>query len=462
MGAPVAATEFAIHGRDPFYRTPYRAGEVTAGSLAATGIAANDIWEIRSGRRQQIEIAVREAAATLRTTDYTLKRDETGTYRTIPISDSMAHMHTITQPWPTQDGRWFLPHFNLPNLKARVLGVLKCGDTPDDVGAAIAEWNADELEAAIAKARGCGGKIRTTAEWLAHPHGAWLSGRPPVEVGRIGDSPPEDFRAGDRPLSGIRVLDLTRILAGPISGRTLAEHGADVLMLTAEQLPQVPEFVRDTSHGKRSCFLDLTQPEDARRFSELVRETDVVIDGYRPGAIASLGFGVQQLAALRPGIVYLSVSCFGSGGPFSDRAGWEQIAQAVTGVCQTHGQLTGAGQPKLVRATMCDYNTGYLAAYGVMLALARRAREGGSWAVRASLCQTAMFIRRQGLLEEFSDGPERLADPELNRCYVAADTSYGALKTLGPVLRMSETQPRWARPTPRLGGDQPEWLPRSA
>jgi crotonobetainyl-CoA:carnitine CoA-transferase CaiB-like acyl-CoA transferase len=460
--APAGAGEVTIHGCDPFYRTPYRAGEVTAASLAATGIAANDIWEIRTGKRQKIAISVGEAAATLRTTDYTLKRDETGVYRTIPISDSMADMHTITQPWPTRDGRWFLPHFNLPNLKARVLGVLKCGDTPAEVGAAIAGWNADQLEAAIAKARACGGKIRTTAEWLAHPHGAYLSGRPPVEIQRIGDSLPENLHAGGRPLAGVRVLDLTRILAGPISGRTLAEHGADVLMVSAEGLPQVPEFVRDTSHGKRSCFLDLKQPEDARHFAELVRGADVVIDGYRPGAIASLGFGARQLAALRPGIVYLSVSCFGSGGPFADRAGWEQIAQAVTGICQTHGQLTGAGQPKLVRATMCDYNTGYLAAYGVMLALTRRAREGGSWAVRASLCQTAMFIRRQGLREEFSDGPERLADTELNRCYIAAETSYGALKTLGPVLRMSETQPRWARPTPRFGGDQPEWLPRES
>jgi crotonobetainyl-CoA:carnitine CoA-transferase CaiB-like acyl-CoA transferase len=233
-------------------------------------------------------------------------------------------------------------------------------------------------------------------------------------------------------------------------------------MVTAEHLPQVPEYVRDTSHGKRSCFLDLRRPADARQLAELVRGADVVIDGYRPGALAALGFGAQQLAALRPGIVYLSVSCFGSGGPFADRAGWEQIAQAVTGICQTNGELGGAGEPKLVRATMCDYNTGYLAAYGVMLALARRAREGGSWAVRASLCQTAMFIRRQGLLAEFSDGPERLGDSELGRCYVAGDTSYGALKTLGPVLRMSETQPHWARTTPRLGGDRTEWLQRES
>jgi crotonobetainyl-CoA:carnitine CoA-transferase CaiB-like acyl-CoA transferase len=276
---------------------------------------------------------------------------------------------------------------------------------------------------------------------------------------RVGDSAPEPFRAGNRPLSGVRVLDLTRILAGPMSGRTLAEHGADVLMVTEESLPQT-EHVRDTSHGKRSCFLDLKSADGRARFAELVREADVFINGYRPGALASLGFGLEQIVALRPGIVHLSVSCFGTGGPFGTRAGWEQIAQAVTGVCHTHGEATGAGQPKLVPAPMCDYNTGYLAAYGVMLALARRAREGGTWAVRASLCQSAMFIQRRGLLDRFDDAPGELTQAERDALYVSADTCYGALKTLGPVLKMSEAQPYWARPTPGLGSDAPEWLPR--
>ncbi len=460
-GAPIKSGEVAIRGSDPFYRTPYRAGECAAACLAATGVAANDLWEMRSGRRQQIEIGVAEAAATLRVGEYTQQRDELGAYKRIPPSDAMVHMRSITQPWRTRDGRWFLPHFNLPNLRERVLGVLQCADTPAEVSAAVKRWNADDLEQAIADARGCGGKIRSTAEWLSHPQGAYLAARPVVEIERIGDSPPKSVSPSERPLSGIRVLDLTRILAGPIAGRALAEHGADVLMVTAEHLPQVIEYVRETSHGKRSCFLDLRHPDDSRQFTELARTADIVIDGYRPGRISALGFGPEKLAALRPGIVHLSVSCFGSGGPFADRAGWEQIAQAVTGACHTHGQLTSAGQPKLVPVTMCDFTTGYLGAYGAMVALARRAREGGSWAVRVSLCQSAMFIRRQGLLQEFSDAPERLAEPALANYYVAADTPYGALKSLGPVLRMSETPPHWARTTVRLGSSAPEWLSRN-
>ena len=404
-GPTLSSGEVTIRDRDPFFSTSYRVGETTAASLAATGIAANDIWEIRTGRRQRIEVSAREAAASLRTGDYTLKRDGEGVYRTIPMPDSMAHMWTVTQPWPTRDGRYFLPHLNLPNLAARVLGVLQCEHNAAGVSGAVARWDSDALEEAIAEARACGGKVRSPAEWLAHPQGALLAARPVVEIERVGDGAPELFRPGDRPLSGVRVLDLTRILAGPMSGRTMAEHGADVLMVTEEHLPQTSDHVRDTSHGKRSCFIDLKSADDRKRFAELVREADVFINGYRPGALASLGFGLKEITALRPGIVHLSVSCFGAGGPFGMRAGWEQVAQAVTGVCHTHGEATGAGEPKLVPAPMCERH-GYLAAYGVMLALARRAHEGGTWAVGPRSADGQCAVRRhRGLLDSSKEAP---------------------------------------------------------
>jgi crotonobetainyl-CoA:carnitine CoA-transferase CaiB-like acyl-CoA transferase len=254
-------------------------------------------------------------------------------------------------------------------------------------------------------------------------------------------------------------LDLTRILAGPIAGRTLAEHGADVLMVTAPYLPQVSEHVRDTSHGKRSCFLDFDNSEQAAIFRDLVASADVVIDGYRPGALTKKGFGREQLFDLCPGLIHLSVSCFGSGGPFKDRAGWEQIAQAVTGICHTYGESIDAGQPKLVFAPMCDYLTGYLGALGVMLALGRRAKEGGSYEVNVSLCQSAMFIQRQGLLEGFEAARGALTDAEVEKLCVNTDTAdHGRMRTLGPILKMSETAPRWTRPTPDFGKDQPVWL----
>ena len=446
-----ATDEVQIVGTDPVFSTKFKIGETCAAVLAGIGTAVSDIWEIRTSRRQNIAIDVRHAAAALRSTGYMQQPNSNGAFETIPL-DEHNDMRRITQPWPTKDGRWFLPHFGLPNLRARVLNVLGCDPNPESVAAAVANWNAIDLEAAIDEARACGAMVRTNAEWMAHPHGQTLAAKPIVEIIKVADSQPEPFAAGDRPLSGIKALDLTRILAGPIAARTLAEHGAEVLMITTEGLPQIPHHVMDTSHGKRSCFLDLKNDADATTLKALVTEADVFSQGYRPGIMQKLGFGPEQLAELRPGIICVSISCFGADGPFSHRAGWEQVAQTVTGICNEGLP----DRPALLPAAACDYTTGYLAAYGVLLALARRATEGGSYHVRVSLCQSGMFIYRQGNVTY--DVPDMdLTDAELGELRIETTPASGPLRHLGPVLQLSETPPRWIRPTPALGGDTPEW-----
>ncbi|MFG1394974.1 CoA transferase [Xanthobacter agilis] len=459
---PLDPSEVTLTGADPFFRTPFRIGEVSAAVLAARGVAANDLWELRTGRRQAIKVDARAAAATsLSGGEETLLRGADGLHHPIPTAPAMKHMVALTQPWAAADGGYVLPHTNLPHLERRVLDVLACDSTVEAVSAAVGRWSADALEDALAAARACGGKVRTPQEWLAHPHGAYLAARPVVEITKVAESAPQPLPAGAAPLAGLRVLDLTRILAGPTAGLSLAEHGADVLMVTAPELPQVPAFVRDTSHGKRSAFLNFTRPEEADRLRALVREADVFIDGYRPERLGAHGFGVQELMALRPGLVHVSVNCFGSGGPFAGRAGWDQVAQAVTGICHTQGEASGAGRPELTPVFMCDFITGFLGAFGAMLALARRTREGGSYQVQVSLCQSAMLLQREGLVSGFSDAPGRLTPPEFDALSVEVNgTCYGDLKTLGPVLGMAETPCRWSRPTPRLGGDRPEWLAR--
>jgi crotonobetainyl-CoA:carnitine CoA-transferase CaiB-like acyl-CoA transferase len=287
-----------------------------------------------------------------------------------------------------------------------------------------------------------------------------LAAKPIVEIIRIGDSDPEPLPRGGRPLSGIRALDLTRILAGPMAARTLAEHGADVLMVTAERLPQIPEHVLDTNHGKRSCFLDLAQREDAARLKALIRDADVFSQGYRPGMIGKLGFGPDEVAALRPGIVYASINCYGADGPFSHRGGWEQVAQTMTGLCHEGRTATRPDGPALLPAAACDYTTGYLAAYGILLALAKRAREGGSYHVRVSLCQSGMLICRQGRIAFPGLGLE-LSPAELDAMRIESRPKSGPLRHLRPIVKFSETPPHWTRPTPQLGGDKPEWLETS-
>lgn len=275
-GAPLKADEVEITGSDPIYKTPFKLGGTTAEVLAACGVAANDLWELKTGRRQKVSVNVEAAAGGLDEKNNSLAKNQDGEYSRIEGSESMKHMASLTQPWETSDHKWFLPHTNLKHLEARVLKVLECESTVESLQKAISKRTAQELEDSIAQANACGGIARTEEEWLQHPQGKYLSSVPVVEIAKIIDSPKESLSdKGDMPLSGVRVLDLTRILAGPVCGLTLAELGADVLMITAEKLPQVNEFVRDTSHGKRSCFLDITKKEDASKLKELVKDCDI-------------------------------------------------------------------------------------------------------------------------------------------------------------------------------------------
>jgi crotonobetainyl-CoA:carnitine CoA-transferase CaiB-like acyl-CoA transferase len=445
-----------ITGHDPVYSTPFKISETCASVLAGIGVAAADIWEIKTGKRQTISVDTRHAAATLNSSLFMQAPDASGQFTTL-VNKSHEEMLAMTQPWPTRDGRWFLAHFALPNLKERVLKVLGCDPNADSIRKAVAQWDALDLENAIDEARACGAMVRSNKEWLSHSHGQVLASKPIVEISKISDSDPEPFPTGNRPLSGIRTLDLTRILAGPVAARSLAEHGSDVLMIAAEHLPQIAEHVMDTSHGKRSSFINLKTAEGLEQLNNLAKDADVFSQGYRPGMLHGFGLGPEELAAIRPGIVYLSISCFGADGPFSHRAGWEQIAQTVTGICHDGH----ADQPCLLPAAACDYTTGYLGAYGVMLALARRAREGGSYHVQVSLCQSGMFIHRQGKTD-FPDTGMGLAEQELDALRVESKPAFGPLRHIGPVLKMSETQPHWLRPTPILGADTANWLDRAS
>jgi len=450
------ANAVTIAGTDPVFSTRFKIAETCAAVLGGVGLAVSDIWELKCGRAQNVNVDVRHAAAGLRSSVYLQRPGSDGAFKAV-INKHHEAMIAITQPWQAKNGRWVLPHFGLPNLQAGMLKLLDCEPNPHAVARAVAKWDALDLEAAIDEARLCGGMVRANEEWLQHPHARVLAAKPIVEIIKLGESDPEPLPRGGRPLTGIRALDLTRILAGPMAARTLAEHGADVLMVTAPRLPQIPEHVLDTSHGKRSCFLDLSDRDDADRLRVLIGNADVFSQGYRPGAIGKLGFGPEEVAALRPGIIYASIDCYGANGPLSHRGGWEQVAQTMTGLCHEGRSATRPEGPALLPAAACDYTTGYLAAYGILLALAMRARVGGSYHVRASLCRSGMFIYQQGKVDFPGLGLD-LAAATLDEISVESRPKSGPLRHLGPILKLSETVPHWTRPTPSLGGDEPEWL----
>ena len=450
------ADELKISGMDPVIDSNFKLGEVAAAAHASVGVGVNDIWELKTGRRQKIQISVRSAAASLRSNKYIKIRHANGEYYNL-IDKEHEFNRRLNGIYRAKDGRWVLPHFGLNHLRDRMLRLLQACPDQSSISRAVLKWDAIDLENAIANFNLCGGMIRTNSEWLSESHGKVLSKKPVIEIIKIGPSDPEPIPNGNRPLSGIKVLDLTRILAGPIAARTLAEHGADVLMVTAENLPQVHAYVADTSHGKRSCFIDIKKNGGTRELKNLVIGADIFSQGYRPGAMEKLGFGPEELSEIRPGLIYLSINCYGFDGVFSDRGGWEQIAQIMTGLTTQEAGIAKMSSPSLLPVAANDYITGYLGAYGALLALARRAKEGGSYHVRVSLCQTAMMIYRNGTIPN-GLAPKDLSLREIEDLSIVSKTRLGEVKHLAPVLGLSETPPFWEMPTPTLGGNKAEWL----
>ena len=442
-------------GTDPILPTPFRIGDTAAASLAAVGLAVSDLWKIRTGRGQDVRVDVRQATASMRSSRYITKDGKS----------IAAERHTLMGVYPAKNGRWSYLHCNFPNHRDAALSVLGVEEDAEAVRQAVSRWDALELEEAIITARGAGGMVRSMDEWAQHPQSAAVASLPLIEIEKIGDSPPVPLPEGSRALSGVRVLDLTRVLAGPTCARTLAEHGADVLKITGPHLPSIGSQEFDTGHGKLSAHLDLREEKDIETLRELIRQADVFSQGYRPGTLAGRGLAPKDLAGLRPGIVYVSLSAFGRVGPWASRRGFDTVVQTVSGITARQGELFPGAEPgpQFYPVSAIDYLTGYLMAFGTLLALARRAREGGSWLVRISLAQTGSWLVGRGQVPEaeLQEVPEDFTPDEIARWSTFSDLSIGRVSHLAPVLQLSETQPHWSRPAVPLGYHEPVWPNRT-
>src|SRR5258706_11606940 len=420
-------------GTDPILPTPFRIGDTSGAALAAVGLAVSDIWALRTGRRQEVAVDPRQATASLRS----------GHYMQMDGAHVSTERNTVMGVYPAKHGRWSYLHCNFPNHRAAALSVLGVPEDREAVRKAVAQWDALELEEAIIAAKGAGGMVRTMDEWAKHPQAAAIASLPLMEIVKIGDCAPERLPDGDRPLSGVRVLDLTRVLAGPTCARTLAEHGADVLKITAKHLPNIGYQEYDTGHGKLSAHLDLREPRDFETLRGLVREVDVFSQGYRPGTLGQRGLSPEALAKLRPGLVFVSLCAFGHVGPWASRRGFDTVGQTVSGITSRQGEpFPGASPgPPFYPVSAIDYLTGYLMAFGALVALARRTREGGSWLVRISLAQTGRWLVGRGEVPEaaLKDVPKEFTSAELERWSMTSDTPVGRLHHLRPVVRLSET-----------------------
>lgn len=444
-GDPAALGRLTLTGADPILPTDFKIGTAASAVIAATGLAATELWRLRTGREQSVAVDMRAAVAAFRSERY-LRVDGH------PPPDVRGAIFGF---YRTGDGRWIQLHGAMPHHRDGIVRLLGCDGTREAAAAAVEKRKAEELEDALAAAGLPAAMVRSRAEWQAHAQGRAVAALPLFEIVKIGEAPPEPGGDGGRPLAGVRALDLTRVIAGPVCGRTLASYGADVMLVTGPQLANAPALVMDTGLGKLSASLDLRRAGDAERLRQLIRGCDVFCQAYRPGALARQGFAPDDVARLRPGVVYVTLSAYGHTGPWQGRRGFETLIQSATGMAHEQGLGAGTDCPQHLPAQVVDHGTGYLAAFGAMIALARRAREGGSYLVRVSLAQTGRWVDALGRVEG-RQTPE-LTLENVEDLLADADTAFGRLRHVVPAVRLSETPAFWSRPAAPLGTHAAAW-----
>lgn len=448
-GQPAAIDAVTLTGEEPQLPSSFRVAAAAQVSIAAAGLAAAHIWTLRSGEGQEVAVDMRHAVVECRSERY-LRLEGTPPP---PAWDAIAGVYR------TGDQRFVRLHTNFPHHRDAVCRVLKCEAEREAVQAALMQWDAEAFETAAYQAGGVVAMMRSHEEWSASPQAKALAALPVLTIEKIGDAAPKPWPAGDRPLAGLRVLDLSRVIAGPVAGRALAAHGADVLLISGPDLPAIPWLTIDTGRGKLSAFLDLKSEEGRNGLRGLLADADIFSQGYRPRSLAHLGFSPEQAARINPGIVYVSLSAYGHVGPWAERRGFDSLVQTSTGFNHAEGQAAGVDGPKELPAQILDHATGYLMAFGAMMAKARQSREGGSWHVRVSLAQTGRWIWNLGRV---ADGlsTEDLKGEAIKPLVEQTPSGFGPLQAIRHAAQLSGTPAFWSRPAMPLGSHPAQWPAR--
>jgi hypothetical protein len=438
-----------LTGDEPQLPSSFRVAAAAQASIAAAGLAAAEIWKLRSGKLQDVSLDMVHAVAECRSERYLRVDDKPPP----PTWDPTAGIYR------TRDQRFVRLHTNFGHHRAAVCKVLQCKPERDDIQAALMQWDGEAFETAAYAGGAVVGLMRSHEEWSATPHARALAGLPAFTIEKIGEAPPKPWPAGDRPLEGVRVLDLSRVIAGPVAGRTLAVHGADVLLISGPDLPAIPWLTIDTGRGKLSGFVELKSGEGHGILRDLLAQADIFSQGYRPTAIASLGFSPELAAKINPGIVYVSLSAYGHAGPWSERRGFDSLVQTTTGFNHAEGQAAGIDGPKELPAQMLDHATGYLMAFGAMMGRAPQSRQGGSWHVRLSLAQTGRWLWNLGRV---ADGLKTadLKGETVSPFIEEMPSGFGTLRAVSHSAKLSKTPAFWARPAMPLGSHKPQWPAR--
>ncbi|WP_293920789.1 CoA transferase [Sphingobium sp. UBA5915] len=447
-----------FHGLDPLVPSTIRLGGGAALGLVQQSVVAAALHRDRGRPGQDIAIQLSQA----------LRKLAPGFERRWELLNG--HMAVLEDPnimtmlrfYRTADDREVLAANLYPKLKSGMMALLQCWDKPEAVAQAIARHSADELEMMFEAAGLVMAKARTVEEFIAEPVFDYLAARPLIEIEKIADGPPEPLPpAGAMPLSGIRALGMGHVIAGAGAGRSLASLGADVLNIW-----RPAEFEQETLYltanvGMRSAKVDPRSDAGRARLRELVGEGDIFFANRRPGLLSEFGLDAATLAQVRPGIVHVTMSTHGEGGPWAQRPGFDQIAGAVTGMLCLEGSPDRVSLPPTIIVN--DFLTGWLAATGAMAALRRRASEGGSYRVHVSLTRVAMWLLSLGSFDKAyakaiagTDGPHATVNPTL----FTVDTPLGRYQGMDEQVRMSATPRAFQTVLVARGSSRPEWMPR--
>jgi crotonobetainyl-CoA:carnitine CoA-transferase CaiB-like acyl-CoA transferase len=438
-----------ITERDKVLATAWPIAPIATATLAAVGLAASHIQEMRTGEKLSVEVDTRSAEIAMASSSYLEVGGKNAKFR-----------DPFTGLYEAADGEWVFLHGNFPHLRQGLLDLLGVDNDPDAIQAAVRKWDAAELEAEAISRNLCAAKVRERSAWEATQQAAAIRALPVLKVTRQAPAGPAAWPAGcgdaaQKPLSGLRMIDLSRVIAGPMAGRTFAEHGGTVLLVSGPGLPSIESLVIDTGFGKHACEIDLARDAGRADLTHLAGSADVVLDAYRPGAIAGRGLDRATLHQANSQLVYVSLSAFSHGGPWSFRRGYDSLVQATMGMTLE----AGADRSTLLPCQPLDYLTGYLAAFGAMAALIRRAEAGGSFAVDLSLATTAqwMWDWRDRLGDDSSVPPSNPSSSDIADLIAMHETRFGTVRAVRPPLKIGGRSAEFRRPPVPLGSDPATW-----
>ena len=423
-----------------FLKEPIKVADFAAGVVAAYGASIVELGESRGLPSQDITVDRRHATLTF---NDGLMHYMNGVF--IMGGEIMVPVNGFYQ---AKDGKWMCFNGAYPHLRD---GILKYFDAPHDQNALIkqvAKHDSAKIEADFEKLGLCMAPLNTHDEWLAHPQGQAMSKTPIVTMEKFGDAKSRVLpEAKKRPLEGVRVIDVTHVIAGPWATRCLADQGADVISIRNPAFPFLYPAIFAESYGKKQILLNFKMEKSMERFRELIKGADVLCWGYIPGSLDRLGLDRETLMALNPNLIVCNVSAYGPTGPWAKRKGWEQLSQTCSGMVELASR--GRDQYHLVGALPNDYSTGYVAAIGAMAALKQRQEKGGFWEVNAALTRTAMEM--MSLPHETEEAVPTSLEFD-GKYLVDQDSNFGAIFTkLSPAARLSKT-PSYSETGPAVNG----------